>query len=108
MIKRVLSILGVIILLGGGVPNFQVSANTSPYFGSPNLFSSLGSGNNVTLTSSDTISTKAGKIYDESKDPALRKGTENWEEPQGSYFAIPALVVAVIGLALFFNRDKSS
>ncbi len=44
--------------------------------------------------------------YDESKDPALRRGTENWEEPQGSFFIIPAAVVVVIGLFLFFSREK--
>jgi hypothetical protein len=51
------------------------------------------------------MSMKSGEKYDESKDPVLRKGTENWEEPQGSYFAIPALVIGVIALALFFNKE---
>jgi len=39
------------------------------------------------------------------KDPVQRRGTENWEEPQGSFFVVPGLVLAVIGIAMFFNRD---
>lgn len=53
-----------------------------------------------------SISVRRGEKYDESKDPALRRGTENEEQPQGSFFAIPAFVVGVILLFLFFNRDK--
>jgi hypothetical protein len=71
----------------------------------PELFSDIRYGNNFTLSRMNTISTKRGGKYDEAKDPALRKGIENWEEPQGSYFAIPAAVVGIIGIFLFFNRD---
>jgi hypothetical protein len=56
------------------------------------------------LVNADMISVKRGQHYDETKDPALRKGTENWEQEQGSFFAIPALVIGIIGAVLFFNR----
>ncbi len=103
MIKQVLSSLSVIILLSV-VPSYQVVANTSPSFKSSDLFNRPSYANNSTLTRSDTISTKQGGRYDESNDPALRKGTENWEEPQGSFFIIPAVVVGLIVIVLFFNR----
>jgi hypothetical protein len=103
MVKQVLLSLSVIILLSG-VPCYQVAANTSSNFKTSNLFDRLSSGDNITLTRSDAISTKKGGSYDESNDPALRKGTENWEEPQGSFFIIPAVVIGLIVIVLFFNR----
>jgi hypothetical protein len=103
MIKQVLSSLSVIIFLSG-VPSYQVAANTSANFKTSDLFASLSYGDNITLTRSDMITTKKGGSYDESNDPALRKGTENWEEPQGSFFIIPAVVVGLIVIVLFFNR----
>jgi hypothetical protein len=57
------------------------------------------------LVEKHIILTKQGVAYDEAKDPALRKGTENWEEPQGSFFIIPAVIVGVIFVILFFNRE---
>jgi hypothetical protein len=48
---------------------------------------------------------KKGTPYDEAKDPFLRKGTENVEESQVSFFVIPAVVVGIILLFLFFNRE---
>jgi hypothetical protein len=103
MIKRLFSSLSIVILLGS-VPSYQVSANNSPNFKAPDWFPSLSYGDNITLTRSDTISMKKGGSYDESNDPALRKGTENWEEPQGSFFIIPAVIVGLIVIVLFFNR----
>lgn len=105
MIKQVLSAFGIFILLGGE-PSFQVSANYSSNFKAPELSpnASLSYGDNFTLLGSDTISTKKGSDYDDSKDPALRKGTENWEGPQGSFFVIPAILLGVLVIILFFNR----
>ncbi len=54
----------------------------------------------------DLIQIKHGEPYDEKKDPALRRGTENEEMPQSSFFAIPALVIGIMLAFLFFNRDK--
>lgn len=45
----------------------------------PNLFTDISVGDNFTLFRSNTVSTKRGEKYDEAKDPALRKGTENYE-----------------------------
>ncbi len=104
MIKRVFSTLSVVILLGG-VPSLQVSANTGTNFEAPGLSPSLDYGDNTLLTRLDTISTKRRGEYDASKDPALRKGTENWEEPQGSFFIIPVAVVGLIAIVLLFNRE---
>jgi hypothetical protein len=82
------------------------SANGLASFKTPGLNSFLNYDDNFSFSKTSTILTKKGEKYDESKDPALRRGTENWEEPQGSYFAIPALIVGVIGLVLLFSRDK--
>lgn len=49
---------------------------------------------------------KTGVAYDESKDPALRQGTENWEESQWSFYIVPALFIGVIALVLFFNKNN--
>ncbi len=57
--------------------------------------------------SASSLQTKSSLTYDETKDPALRRGTENWEQSQGSYFIIPGAVIGIIGLFLFFNRGKS-
>jgi len=59
------------------------------------------------IFSTGSLHIKSGHNYDQTKDPALRKGTENWEQPQGSYFIIPGAVIGIIGLFLFFNRNKS-
>ena len=52
-----------------------------------------------------TFTVKKRESYDEAKDPFLRKGTENVEESQISFFVIPAVVVGIILLFLFFNRE---
>ncbi|MEY3190805.1 MAG: hypothetical protein RIS10_922 [Pseudomonadota bacterium] len=44
--------------------------------------------------------------YDESKDATLRRGTENWEQSQSSFFVVPGIFLSVVGLALFFSRKK--
>jgi hypothetical protein len=103
MIKQVLSSLSVIILLICALSH-QVSANTSCNFKVSDLFAGLSYGDNITLTRSDMITTKKMGGYNETNDPALRKGTENWEEPQGSFFIIPAVVIGLIVIVLFFNR----
>ena len=44
--------------------------------------------------------------YDESKDATLRRGTENWEQSQSSFFVVPGIFLTVVGLALFLSRKK--
>lgn len=86
--------------------NIKVSATGLANFKTPSLFSDASYGDTFSFVQTKTISAKSGGKYDESKDPALRKGTENWEEKQGSYFAIPALVIGIMALILFFNRGS--
>ena len=101
MIKRIISSLGIILFLVS-TPISGVSANFD--FRMPKFTGSLNFENK--LSWQQHLSVKKGVPYDESKDPTLRKGTENWEEPQGSFFAIPALIVGAIALFLFFSREK--
>lgn len=76
-------------------------------------FSSLSTKNWVTgfnFSTGDSwinaIQVKRDEPYDEKKDPALRKGTENEEQPQSSFFAVPGLIVGIALVFLFFNREK--
>jgi hypothetical protein len=104
MSKQTVKYLIFIILLSINA-SIEVSANSLSNLISPKLFTEINDGNNFTFSQTNRISVKSGEKYDETKDPALRSGTENWEEPQGSFFAIPAAVVGIILIFLFFNRD---
>ena len=56
----------------------------------------------------DSAINKAQKkiTYDEAKDATLRRGTENWEQSQSSFFVVPGIFLTVVGLALFLSRKK--
>lgn len=84
----------------------EVSANTINITASSLVNEIINTVTELAASQATSISVRRGEKYDESKDPALRRGTENEEQPQGSFFAIPAFVVGVILLFLFFNRDK--
>lgn len=86
---------------------FQASADDR-FVGVSAVITNFALEKSVTAFGPDTILIKRGEKYDESKDPALRKGTENTEQPQGSFFAVPALVLGLVGLVLFLNRDKNN
>jgi hypothetical protein len=105
MIKRVFLSLSIVILLSG-VPNVHAVANASIIFQSAELSPKLGFGDNVMLTRREMFSTKKGAAYNESKDPALRKGTENWEQDQGGFWVIPAIVAVLILIIVFFTREQ--
>jgi hypothetical protein len=105
MLKQTLSSLAIIALLSA-LPCFYASANSGPYFNTANLFADLSYGDSLTLSGANAISTKRGEKYDETKDPALRRGTENWEQSQGNFWVIPAAVVGLILIVLFFNKEK--
>jgi hypothetical protein len=100
---KIISSLSIILMLGS-VPISGASANFNIDFRAIDFTGGIGFDSN--LTEPQQFAVKKDASYDESKDPALRKGTENWEEPQGSFFAIPAVVVGIIALFLFFNREK--
>jgi hypothetical protein len=106
MIKKITTILIRIVFLIGLTASFQASANSGLTL-IPEFFSGFDYEQSSKLSPSKAILIKSGEKYDESKDPALRRGTENTEQPQSSFFAIPAVVVGIIGLVLFINRDKS-
>ena len=58
----------------------------------------------LAIDSSNKVEQKI--TYDESKDATLRRGTENWEQSQSSFFVVPGIFLTVVGLALFFSRKK--
>ncbi len=107
MIKKRIQNLGGIIGVICLCTVFQVSAKDR-FFNASAMIVSLTLENNMTAFRVNPISIKRGEKYDESKDPALRKGTENNEQPQSSFFAVPALILGVAGLVLFFNRNKNN
>lgn len=80
---------------------------SSPY----TLANSLSSVNELipryTDFSARSLNIKSGQPYDETKDPALRRGTENWEQSQQSFFIIPGIVFGIIAVFLLFNRNTS-
>jgi len=61
--------------------------------------------NVVTSSLYKKIAIKIGGKYDASKDPSLRKGTENWEQPQSSFWIIPAALVGLVFVVLFFTKQ---
>ncbi|MBK8816639.1 MAG: hypothetical protein IPN42_14565 [Methylococcaceae bacterium] len=105
MIKNVRTTLIRIAFLFGLAVSFQVSAN-SGLNDITRIFTGFHDGSNSIFSPVNTLLIKSGEKYDESKDPALRRGTENTEQPQSSFFAIPATIIGIIGLVLFFNRNK--
>jgi hypothetical protein len=80
-----------------------VSANSNVDFSALNLASGIGFDSKQRWPQPLTV--KKGEAYDEAKDPFLRKGTENVEESQVSFFVIPAVVIGIILLFLVFNRE---
>ena len=61
----------------------------------------------ATLVIDSAINKAQKKItYDEAKDATLRRGTENWEQSQSSFFVVPGIFLTVVGLALFLSRKK--
>ncbi len=92
----------LILLILGLATSLNVSADTGP----SGFFSAFSAESPSMAALTVPIQIKRGEKYDEAKDPALRKGTENEEMPQSSFFAIPAAVIGIIGLALFLTRDK--
>ena len=102
MTKQLISTLSIILLLGNASMT-GVSANSNIDFSTLNFTSGIGFDNKLNWPQPLTV--KKGEPYDKAKDPFLRKGTENVEESQASFFVIPAVVVGIILLFLFFNRE---
>jgi hypothetical protein len=102
MKNKLLSTLSIILLLGSAQMT-GVSANSNVDFSVLNLASGIGFETRQNWTQPFTV--KKDEPYDEAKDPFLRKGTENVEESQVSFFVIPAVVIGIILLFLVFNRE---
>ena len=102
MTKQFISTLSIILLLGSA-PMTGVSASSNIDFSPLNLTNGIGFDSKQNWP--QTLTVKKGEAYDEAKDPILRKGTEHVDESQASFFVIPAVVVGIILLFLFFNRE---
>lgn len=95
----------LVIFIIAVTTSIQASANAGILMSS-GFFSDLTDTRSALFSPTHTIFIKRGEKYDESKDPALRRGTENTEQPQSSFFAIPAAVIGLIAVVLFLNREK--
>jgi hypothetical protein len=102
MTKQIILTLSIILLLGSA-PITGVTANSNIDFSALNFTHGIGFDSKQNWPQTFTV--KKGETYDEAKDPFLRKGTENVEESQVSFFVIPAVVVGIILIFLFFNRE---
>ena len=102
MTKQLILTLSIILLLGSA-PIMGVSANSNIDFSALNFASGIGF--NSKLNWPQLFTVKKGEPYDEAIDPFLRKGTENVDESQASFFVIPAVVVGIILIILFFKRE---
>ena len=97
MVKKIILILPVILLLGS-VPVTGFSA-TSRMLSFTNGISFANQLNGL-----QSFAVKNESAYNEAKDPFLRKGTQNSEESQVSFFVIPAIVAGLSVIFLFFKR----
>jgi len=105
MIKKLILTLNLLFVLGNSTLT-QASTLYNTDFTAFDFFS-----NGVTVFDSQShwpqaVLVKTGASYDEAKDPTLRRGTENWEESQWSFYVVPALFIGVIALVLFFNKNN--
>lgn len=100
--RKIIHILSIAILLGS-VHVYASGLTHKPFFLAP---TTLGFDHTLGLFLSNAmpVNMKNGNV--ETKQPATRRGTENWEEPQTSFFIVPAVSIGIIALFLIFNRNK--
>jgi hypothetical protein len=103
MLKKLMLSLSLLFILTSS-PLTQASTPYNIDFKGFDFFSNGVTGFDSQFHWPQALLVKSGAPYDESKDPALRRGTENWEESQWSFYVVPALFIGVIALVLFFNR----
>ena len=103
MISKLISTLSIILMLGSA-PLAKASTLSNIDFIVSEFASAISFFDNRSIGPQELL-VKKGDPLDKSKDPAQRRGTENWENPQGNFFVVPAVVLGIIGIALFFNRD---
>ncbi len=102
MIIKIISTLSIILLFGN-VPLINASIHPSIDLTTFDFASSVSFIDKRSNGSKELLIEKVVSLA-ESKAPARRRGTENWEESQGSFFVVPGLVLGVIALTLFFKR----
>nr|WP_087146330.1 hypothetical protein [Crenothrix polyspora] len=102
MIKKIISSLALIVLLASA-PISGVSANSNINFSALDFTNSISFDGQLNWP--QQFSVKKDVPYDASKDSALRRGTENRDEPQGSFFVVPAVIFGIIALLVFLNRE---
>lgn len=49
---------------------------------------------------------KRGDAYDESRDPVMQKEGPESHSPEHGYFAVPLVVIGILGVLLFFIRNE--
>lgn len=101
MNNKIILILPVILLLGS-LPVTGLSATSVIDFNILNFTGDIGFANQ--LNGLQSFAVKNESAYSEAKDPFLRKGTQNSEESQVSFFVIPAIVAGLSVIFLFFKR----
>ena len=103
MIRKIVPALSLLLILGGLIPA-TATAQPARFFLGYGLSQDKLNFSFAEMLNLKAVSVKRGQPYDETKDPTMRKGTENWEQEQGSFFTVPAVVLGIIGAFLFFNR----
>ncbi len=101
MIKKIILFLSVILLLVS-IPVTGFSSTSMIDFKLQNLTNAIGFDNPLNIAQSFTV--KNETVYNEAQDPFLRKGTQNTEETQVSFFVIPGIVAGICLAFLFFKR----
>lgn len=103
MTKKAILTLNIIFLIGSTSPTFASTwLNHDFHFVELSRYITL-SDTRPSVSKAELVNKDAS--YTEFKDSAERRGTENWEEPQGSFFVVPGVILGIIALALFFNRN---
>ncbi len=103
MITKIISTLSIMLLLASA-PLIKASPHSNINFKVFDFTNDLSFFDNSSKGPQEWLMKKSVAL-DESKDPSRRRGTENWEEPQSSFFILPGVVLGIIALAWFFNRD---
>ncbi len=90
---KIISIARIVLLLSGFCSvqafangSFQYRADALPYKSSA-------------LNHSSPFSVKSS-----TDDPTMRTGTQNSESPQGGFFVVPAIMIGLFALVLFFKE----
>lgn len=95
---KIISIARIVLLLSGFC-SVQAFANDSFQYRADAL-----SYKSLTLNYSSLFSVRSSTDNPVSSDPTLRTGTQNSESPQGSFFVVPAIMIGLFALVLFFKE----